>query len=1593
MAAEHDAGAARPETHAPQGESSSATEHDSRPRGPTVEQRRGGPATVRIRLCPEEGTPREFVPLKVPRGIDVALDEIGPDLVRELSAELELELRPGSYSLALGEHLPLLAEVAAGSRCKARLSVGRAADRPKALLKGARLDFEPAVGLRNVVPILGKLHTLFEDRGLRALLGAISRRSGASPGERLGALGRRAARWQAWLAPELDWLVPSDSLLRKGVAGLREAVERLEHEPERLLMVLLERVTARPMLVDGQWQLDLRFTGAVTYLGRFEFRFEEFLVPRPMLPVPHALLEQLLSAEPLSSAVVQRERLATDRLFEGLSSIVASFLGSFVAELELPRLSLVAALADGGRFELGVSGPPKLAATGSFAGVASHDEIRVKTRDLELRVDDARLGMELDAIVRSSGGPDPSVARRWLDWARELAWPPPHFAIELGVKLEPGSRLAPFELDAGYGHPLMLGGLRLPARVSAAVVGGEVGIGVEPGSGWPRHRGELELRADVDLLAGGKLEEGRGELVPTLARGIVVGHTRWTDRSGLELGVQTELELGLEGSVPMGAFPELDIEQGELRSLLRGRLVLDGHVRTTDLTAPLLEADFSGSTIKLMLDQARLELGRRSLELPAGSELEATVREAVLSTSGLGRGSFDLRWDLGGRSPLLWGEREWVELLVPALRRGRLAVALSPAGGLSITGEKGGLYDARFFNALVNPGAEPQRWLDLLLADEAIEHVLAAVRVFSADAARLLGELRRFALRGRDALRAEGIEQPHGLLPGAAIARVLSRLLVGHPGLSEEIYPLVQRVTDGLGLDVLAVKRLLGAHLPEHDYDWEIDRALRWLAIVLGPTEPVPPRERVEQPPLGEDPRFAEALAGLPSAADLYRVVGATEALPGGFAEELLRVTPYLGLEQLQHLLAEPRQDWPAAARARLQYALELKRRVRLIAENYGGLSFAPQAIAIGFFLGEVARVRAEQVGHSARSEGHASRSADAAVETTRISMPALGDSILGPEDVAVLLQAGLASAWQGRTQQLNRRLLFDLILDQPPSFLHGVLVEMSGASARALAGVLYAMLNHAQDRIREPLDLVALFSERLGIPLPRLEDYMAGGRWAKLSYWEALARAAEQVLAEAEPYLARRARLRVCRLPAAPPWQPSEEVTALADRALGVLAAADELGAQCRFTEEVAGPEDAARRAYQAAFDACAELLRVDVRAFQLDGIKRFWGRNYEALMVLSVVRNVQQDIDDVRRWLSTRSGVELVEPEQALLELVVDTLYYHEADRRRLKADPLVRLLIDPPAGHYDFTIISAMGVITEGARGRELEDAYRRLEEVRGVRTIRANTATARSLDHNAAQVEQAVRGCDTPWGFIGYSQGCANGLQAESRLLGGTPEQQALGERLRCRHLLFSAINGSAHGTCGDWKFLRAMPEADRFLKHYQALFSRQAIRFAVDNLRLLLDSRPMVHTLGGVESLSYEGVRALGRDGQFRDGVPTTSIRGIVEPETLPEALEFLSNVLTRQIQTSAHDTQVEVHEAVGHSLQIDNAYQRVLDRCDMGSLVQRTHHWSPIVREVEFITTERDRRQAVYDTPKDRHVVPWIEVNARFGVIRRKEEP
>lgn len=136
--------------------------------------------------------------------------------------------------------------------------------------------------------------------------------------------------------------------------------------------------------------------------------------------------------------------------------------------------------------------------------------------------------------------------------------------------------------------------------------------------------------------------------------------------------------------------------------------------------------------------------------------------------------------------------------------------------------------------------------------------------------------------------------------------------------------------------------------------------------------------------------------------------------------------------------------------------------------------------------------------------------------------------------------------------------------------------------------------------------------------------------------------------------------------------------------------------------------------------------------------------------------------------------SKPELVK-EQVLIDAIIDSIFYYEADRERIRKDPLVRLLIPNPPGNYHFAIVTAMGVITEGKKGTELEPAFRRLKAKRDVVVIRADTGTARSLDYNAAKIEDAI-GIATemkrPYGLLGYSQGCANALQTESLLLSGT-----------------------------------------------------------------------------------------------------------------------------------------------------------------------------------------------------------------------------
>ena len=50
---------------------------------------------------------------------------------------------------------------------------------------------------------------------------------------------------------------------------------------------------------------------------------------------------------------------------------------------------------------------------------------------------------------------------------------------------------------------------------------------------------------------------------------------------------------------------------------------------------------------------------------------------------------------------------------------------------------------------------------------------------------------------------------------------------------------------------------LIDTYFPEHGYDFELDRLVKWFDLVLRPAQPLPPPEIVPMMPVVEDPETA----------------------------------------------------------------------------------------------------------------------------------------------------------------------------------------------------------------------------------------------------------------------------------------------------------------------------------------------------------------------------------------------------------------------------------------------------------------------------------------------------------------------------------------------------------------------------------------------------------------------------------------------------------------------------------------------------------------------------------------------------------------
>jgi hypothetical protein len=196
-------------------------------------------------------------------------------------------------------------------------------------------------------------------------------------------------------------------------------------------------------------------------------------------------------------------------------------------------------------------------------------------------------------------------------------------------------------------------------------------------------------------------------------------------------------------------------------------------------------------------------------------------------------------------------------------------------------------------------------------------------------------------------------------------------------------------------------------------------------------------------------------------------------------------------------------------------------------------------------------------------------------------------------------------------------------------------------------------------------LDMHALLESWLpGLKVPRREEYMAGGRWARQSYYDAIWSLATNLLEDAECYVALKGHIQRFRpnTEADPiphprgdeqgPTMDDEddfdhgdgqtrklmESIALAkariDEAdvLGVTVVLKLMGDEKRTKSS---PEyEKAILLYKEAFDACAQVRALDKLAFQSSWFRNYYKRNYDALMIKSMYDNVIQDVDTVRQW-----------------------------------------------------------------------------------------------------------------------------------------------------------------------------------------------------------------------------------------------------------------------------------------------------------------------------------------------------------------------
>jgi len=259
------------------------------------------------KLRPQD-LPDSFAPLLSSSQMEVIYEELTSNLLHALNVEANVRLRQGRHEIPLDKDTSrpqLILDIPKGGcRVAAVFTVGSdgfsveddlnpatmTKDRSLPMVKHAGVIFDCPLPLANVAPTLIHFPTLFEDNTVKFTLRRIQ-------------IVRYALDFIMSISSFIEkvlWIIESKCQIHLGkikVTPLYKGSlgdDGREHEP--------------------QWRLSLAFSGHVMLFGWIPIPFVNVTLPTWIIPQPHALLEHLLTSQPLASAKVKREAIAEQRV-------------------------------------------------------------------------------------------------------------------------------------------------------------------------------------------------------------------------------------------------------------------------------------------------------------------------------------------------------------------------------------------------------------------------------------------------------------------------------------------------------------------------------------------------------------------------------------------------------------------------------------------------------------------------------------------------------------------------------------------------------------------------------------------------------------------------------------------------------------------------------------------------------------------------------------------------------------------------------------------------------------------------------------------------------------------------------------------------------------------------------------------------------------------------------------------------------------------------------------------------------------------------------------------------------------------------------